>query len=103
MCNRAQVMIRKLNQKRISPFFPPELYYISVVLLPGEEINCNDYFWCPSQLQLSMEVEVVFSRGTLTPEQQKKVPLSQIREEQHQVNGESRRCGKMTLLVGEGH
>ncbi|XP_023646754.1 GPI transamidase component PIG-S isoform X2 [Paramormyrops kingsleyae] len=42
------------------------------------------------QLQLSMEVEVVFSRGTLTPEQQKKVPLSQIREEQHQVNENTR-------------
>uniref|UniRef100_A0A8C9VUH2 Phosphatidylinositol glycan anchor biosynthesis, class S n=1 Tax=Scleropages formosus TaxID=113540 RepID=A0A8C9VUH2_SCLFO len=38
------------------------------------------------QLQLSMEVEVVFSRGTLTPEQQKKVPLTQTREQQHHVD-----------------
>ncbi|KAL4608432.1 GPI transamidase component PIG-S [Arapaima gigas] len=38
------------------------------------------------QLQLSMEVEVVFSKGTLTPEQQKKVPLTQTREQQHHVD-----------------
>ncbi|KAI2651063.1 GPI transamidase component PIG-S [Labeo rohita] len=30
------------------------------------------------QLQLSVDIEVVFSRGTLTPEQQKKVPLSHV-------------------------
>ncbi|KAJ8386244.1 hypothetical protein AAFF_G00175640 [Aldrovandia affinis] len=38
------------------------------------------------QLQLSVEVEVVFSRGTLTPEQQKKLPLTQNREQHHQVD-----------------
>ncbi|XP_072518015.1 GPI transamidase component PIG-S [Salminus brasiliensis] len=41
------------------------------------------------QLQLSVEVEVVFSRGTLSPEQQKKVPLSQTREQEHQVDGKT--------------
>ncbi|KAJ8267196.1 hypothetical protein GJAV_G00139620 [Gymnothorax javanicus] len=38
------------------------------------------------QLQLGVEVEVVFSKGTLTPEQQKKVPVTQAREHQHQVD-----------------
>ncbi|KAJ8347716.1 hypothetical protein SKAU_G00263050 [Synaphobranchus kaupii] len=42
------------------------------------------------QLQLSVEVEVVFSRGTLTPEQQKKIPLTQDREQQHQVDANTR-------------
>ncbi|XP_060747355.1 GPI transamidase component PIG-S [Tachysurus vachellii] len=42
------------------------------------------------QLQLSVEVEVVFSRGTLSPEQQKKVPLSQTREQEHQVDAKNR-------------
>ncbi|MCI4386381.1 hypothetical protein PGIGA_G00061660 [Pangasianodon gigas] len=41
------------------------------------------------QLQLSVEVEVVFSRGTLSPEQQKKVPLSQTREQEHQVDAKN--------------
>lgn len=43
---------------------------------------------CFPKLQLSVEVEVVFSRGTLSPEQQKKVPLSQAKEQEHQVDGE---------------
>ncbi|XP_053505490.1 GPI transamidase component PIG-S [Ictalurus furcatus] len=41
------------------------------------------------QLQLSVEVEVVFSRGTLSPEQQKKVPLSQAKEQEHQVDAKN--------------
>ncbi|XP_046723258.1 GPI transamidase component PIG-S [Silurus meridionalis] len=41
------------------------------------------------QLQLSVEVEVVFSRGTLSPEQQKKVPLSQTREQEHQIDAKN--------------
>ncbi|XP_036444604.1 GPI transamidase component PIG-S [Colossoma macropomum] len=41
------------------------------------------------QLQLSVEVEVVFSRGTLSPEQQKKVPLSQTRQQEHQVDAKT--------------
>lgn len=47
---------------------------------------CVDYF--STKLQLSVEVEVVFSRGTLSAEQQKKVPLSQTREQEHQVDGQ---------------
>ncbi|XP_061103660.1 GPI transamidase component PIG-S isoform X1 [Conger conger] len=42
------------------------------------------------QLQLSVEVEVVFSRGTLSPEQQKKIPLTQAQEQQHQVDANTR-------------
>ncbi|XP_056141197.1 GPI transamidase component PIG-S isoform X2 [Lampris incognitus] len=38
------------------------------------------------QLQLSVDVEVVFARGTLTPEQQKKVPLTQTQEEEHSAD-----------------
>uniref|UniRef100_A0A3Q4BTI0 Uncharacterized protein n=1 Tax=Mola mola TaxID=94237 RepID=A0A3Q4BTI0_MOLML len=34
------------------------------------------------QLQLSVDVEVVLARGTVTPEQQKKVPLTQTQDEQ---------------------
>ncbi|KAF4077681.1 hypothetical protein AMELA_G00210700 [Ameiurus melas] len=41
------------------------------------------------QLQLSVDVEVVFSRGTLSPEQQKKVPLSQTKEQEHQVDAKN--------------
>ncbi|XP_066502099.1 GPI transamidase component PIG-S [Hoplias malabaricus] len=41
------------------------------------------------QLQLSVDVEVVFSRGTLSPEQQKKVPLSQTREQEHHVDAKT--------------
>lgn len=33
-------------------------------------------------------MEVVFARGTVTPEQQKKVPLTQTQDEQHIVNGD---------------
>uniref|UniRef100_A0A8C6Q2N7 Phosphatidylinositol glycan anchor biosynthesis, class S n=1 Tax=Nothobranchius furzeri TaxID=105023 RepID=A0A8C6Q2N7_NOTFU len=40
------------------------------------------------QLQLSADVEVVFARGTVTPEQQKKVPLTQTQEEEHAVDGD---------------
>ncbi|XP_038129962.1 GPI transamidase component PIG-S [Cyprinodon tularosa] len=38
------------------------------------------------QLQLSADVEVVFARGTMIPEQQKKVPLTQTHEEDHAVD-----------------
>ncbi|XP_028824484.1 GPI transamidase component PIG-S-like isoform X2 [Denticeps clupeoides] len=38
------------------------------------------------QLELRVEVEVVFARGTLSPEQQKKVPASRMREQQQQVD-----------------
>ncbi|XP_070839843.1 GPI transamidase component PIG-S [Chaetodon trifascialis] len=38
------------------------------------------------QLQLSADVEVVFARGTVTPEQQKKVPLMQTQDEEHPVD-----------------
>ncbi|KAG9265777.1 GPI transamidase component PIG-S [Astyanax mexicanus] len=41
------------------------------------------------QLQLSVEIEVVFSRGTLSPELQSKVPLSQTREQENQVDGKT--------------
>ncbi|CAG5873758.1 unnamed protein product [Menidia menidia] len=38
------------------------------------------------QLQLSADVEVVFARGTVTPEQQKKVPLTQSQDEDRVVD-----------------
>ncbi|KAK2828645.1 hypothetical protein Q5P01_019679 [Channa striata] len=38
------------------------------------------------QLQLSADVEVVFARGTVTPEQQKKVPLTQTQDQEHTVD-----------------
>ncbi|XP_073335464.1 GPI transamidase component PIG-S [Pagrus major] len=38
------------------------------------------------QLQLCADVEVVFARGTVTPEQQKKVPLMQTQDEEHTVD-----------------
>ncbi|XP_040035755.2 GPI transamidase component PIG-S isoform X2 [Gasterosteus aculeatus] len=38
------------------------------------------------QLQLSADVEVVFARGTVTPEQQKKVPLTRTQDEEHSVD-----------------
>ncbi|CAL8267903.1 unnamed protein product [Merluccius merluccius] len=38
------------------------------------------------QLQLSVDLEVVFSRGTLTPEQQKKVPFSRTTDKMHKVD-----------------
>ncbi|XP_072231202.1 GPI transamidase component PIG-S [Leuresthes tenuis] len=38
------------------------------------------------QLQLSADVEVVFARGTVTPEQQKKVPLTQTQDEDRAVD-----------------
>ncbi|XP_028322489.1 GPI transamidase component PIG-S [Gouania willdenowi] len=38
------------------------------------------------QLQLSADVEVVFARGTATPEQQKKVPVTQTQDEDHAVD-----------------
>ncbi|KAM4619720.1 GPI transamidase component PIG-S [Polymixia lowei] len=41
------------------------------------------------QLQLSVDVEVVFARGTLTPEQQKKVPLTQTHDEEHAVDADT--------------
>ena len=40
------------------------------------------------QLQLSVDVEVVFSRGTLMPEQQKKVPFTRTQEEAQKVDGD---------------
>ena len=48
--------------------------------------------WSVLQLQLSVDVEVVFARGTLTPEQQKKVPLIQTEDEEHTVDGEDVEC-----------
>lgn len=33
-------------------------------------------------------MEVVFARGTVTPEQQKKVPLTQTQDEEHTVDGD---------------
>uniref|UniRef100_A0AAY4BPX8 GPI transamidase component PIG-S n=1 Tax=Denticeps clupeoides TaxID=299321 RepID=A0AAY4BPX8_9TELE len=36
------------------------------------------------QLELRVEVEVVFARGTLSPEQQKKVPASRMREQTYE-------------------
>ncbi|KAL7844567.1 hypothetical protein SRHO_G00231060 [Serrasalmus rhombeus] len=53
--------------------------------LPFSQINELDSL----QLQLSVEVEVVLSRGTLSPEQQKKVPLSQTREQEHQIDAKT--------------
>ncbi|XP_067113377.1 GPI transamidase component PIG-S [Osmerus mordax] len=50
--------------------------------LPVHEIN----ELAQLQLQLNVDVEVVFSRGTLTPEQGKKVPLTQTRDEEHTVD-----------------
>ncbi|KAL1252526.1 hypothetical protein QQF64_017219 [Cirrhinus molitorella] len=41
------------------------------------------------QLQLSVDIEVVFSRGTLTPEQQKKVPLSHVSEKEHKIDAKT--------------
>ncbi|TMS14197.1 GPI transamidase component PIG-S [Larimichthys crocea] len=38
------------------------------------------------QLQLSADVEVVFARGTVTPEQQKKVPLTLTQDDEHVVD-----------------
>ncbi|KAF3706534.1 GPI transamidase component PIG-S Phosphatidylinositol-glycan biosynthesis class S protein [Channa argus] len=38
------------------------------------------------QLQLSADVEVVFARGTITPEQQKKVPLTQTQDQEHEID-----------------
>ncbi|KAM8834482.1 GPI transamidase component PIG-S isoform 2-T2 [Synchiropus picturatus] len=39
------------------------------------------------QLQLSAEVEVVFARGTVTPEQQKKFPLTLTKDDEHVIDG----------------
>ncbi|KAM6983349.1 GPI transamidase component PIG-S [Tautogolabrus adspersus] len=38
------------------------------------------------QLQLSADVEVVFARGTVTPEQQKKVPLTMTQDDEYIVD-----------------
>ncbi|XP_033833815.1 GPI transamidase component PIG-S [Periophthalmus magnuspinnatus] len=38
------------------------------------------------QLQLSADVEVVFARGTVTPEQQKKIPLTLTKDEEHIID-----------------
>lgn len=58
--------------------------------LGGTIIIYNDWlmYGLCLKLQLSTEVEVVFSRGTLSPELQKKVPLSLTREQEHNVDGE---------------
>lgn len=45
-----------------------------------------------SQLLLSADVEVVFARGTLTPEQQKKIPVTHKQDERHDINGKLIRC-----------
>ncbi|KAA0720312.1 GPI transamidase component PIG-S [Triplophysa tibetana] len=41
------------------------------------------------RLQLTVNTEVIFSRGTLTPEQQKKIPLSHVKEKEHEVDGKT--------------
>lgn len=38
------------------------------------------------QLYLSADVEIVFARGTVTPEQQKKVPLTLTKDEEHIID-----------------
>ncbi|CAM4670625.1 unnamed protein product [Leuciscus chuanchicus] len=53
--------------------------------LPFSEISELDSL----QLQLSIDIEVVFSRGTLTPEQQKKLPLSHVNEKEHQIDAKT--------------
>lgn len=53
--------------------------------LPFPEISELDNL----QLQLSVDIEVVFSRGTLTPEQQKKLPLSHVNEKEHQIDAKT--------------
>ncbi|XP_073791107.1 GPI transamidase component PIG-S isoform X2 [Danio rerio] len=53
--------------------------------LPFSDINELDSL----QLRLSVDIEVVFSRGTLTPEQQKKIPLSHVNEKEHQVDAKT--------------
>lgn len=50
-------------------------------------LNPSVYFFF-LQLQLSADVEVVFARGTVTPEQQKKFPLTQTQDEEHTVDGD---------------
>lgn len=40
-------------------------------------------------LCLTVEVEVVFAQGTLAPDHQKKLPLSQVREQDHHVDTET--------------
>ncbi len=50
------------------------------------------------QLQLSADVEVVFARGTVTPEQQKKVPLTQTQDEKHAIDGDILTLPVITLL-----
>ncbi|XP_061558422.1 GPI transamidase component PIG-S [Phycodurus eques] len=39
------------------------------------------------QLLLSADIEVVFARGTLMPEQQKKIPVTHTRDEEHAIDG----------------
>ncbi|KAL2089796.1 hypothetical protein ACEWY4_014484 [Coilia grayii] len=41
------------------------------------------------RLCLTVEVEVVFAQGTLTSDQQKKLPLNQVREQEHNVDTET--------------
>ncbi|XP_026051176.1 GPI transamidase component PIG-S [Carassius auratus] len=53
--------------------------------LPFSEISELDSL----QLQLSVDIEVVFSRGTLTPEQQKRFPHSHVNEKEHQVDAKT--------------
>ncbi|XP_077051054.1 GPI transamidase component PIG-S [Siphateles boraxobius] len=53
--------------------------------LPFSEISELDSL----QLQLSVDIEVVFSRGTLTPEQQKKLPLSHVNEKDLQIDAKT--------------
>ncbi|KAG1943551.1 GPI transamidase component PIG-S [Pimephales promelas] len=53
--------------------------------LPFSEISELDSL----QLQLSVDIEVVFSRGTLSPEQQKKLPLSHVNEKEHQIDAKT--------------
>uniref|UniRef100_A0A8C2ECU1 Phosphatidylinositol glycan anchor biosynthesis, class S n=1 Tax=Cyprinus carpio TaxID=7962 RepID=A0A8C2ECU1_CYPCA len=64
--------------------------------LPFSEISELDSL----QLQLSVDIEVVFSRGTLTPEQQKKFPLSHVNEKEHQLHHKTEfSCGSVVVYV----
>lgn len=42
-------------------------------------------------------MEVVFARGTVTPEQQKKVPLTQTQDEEHTVDGD---LSTLSVILG---
>uniref|UniRef100_A0A673A7I0 Phosphatidylinositol glycan anchor biosynthesis, class S n=1 Tax=Sphaeramia orbicularis TaxID=375764 RepID=A0A673A7I0_9TELE len=51
------------------------------------------------ELQLSADVEVVFARGTVTPEQQKKIPLTLSQDDEHTVFCVSEITGLKSLYL----